>query len=60
MTKFGYKLRCSLKKLICTIKSTTLTKQINMATYFENLIVELHEILKMHVKFHANQMLFTS
>ena len=45
MTKFGYKLRCSLKKLICTIKATTLTKQINMATYFENLILELHGFL---------------
>ena len=32
-----------------------------MATYFENLTIELHVfyILKTHVKFHTNQMLFT-
>ena len=36
---------------------STLTKQINMAIYFENLIVKLH-VLKIYVKFHANRMLF--
>jgi len=32
-----------------------------MATYFKNLTIELHVIyvFKTHVKFHANQMLFT-
>ena len=37
------------------------TKQINMVIYFKNLIVELHVIyiFKIHVKFHANRMLFT-
>ena len=42
-------------------KTTTLTEQINIATYFENLIIEFHGlfVLKTHVKFHVNQMLFT-
>ena len=42
--------------------TTTLTKQINIATCFENLTVELRVlyILKTHVKFHVNQMLFTT
>ena len=32
-----------------------------MATYFENITVQLHDIyvFKTHVKFHANRMLFT-
>ena len=32
-----------------------------MVTYFENLTVELHVfyVFKIHVKFHANQILFT-
>ena len=40
--------------------ATTFTKQINITTYFENLIIELHVlyILKTHVKFHATWMLF--
>ena len=35
---------------------TAFTKQINIATYFENLTVELYilYIFKTHVKFHAN------
>ena len=42
-------------------KATTNTKQINMTTYFENLIVGLHVlyVLNMHVKFHSNGTLFT-
>ena len=41
-------------------KATILTKQINITTYFANLIVELHAlyVLKTHVKFHVNWMLF--
>ena len=36
-------------------------KQINITTYFKNLIVELHVlfVLKTHVKFHVNLILFT-
>ena len=42
-------------------KVTILTKQIYMATYFENLTIKLHVlyVLKTNVKFHVNQMLFT-
>ena len=41
-------------------KTTTLTKQINVVIYFENLTVELHVfyVLKTHVKFYVNRMLF--
>ena len=40
--------------------TTALTKKINAAIYFENLNVELHVlcVLKTHVKFHVNRMLF--
>ena len=53
-TKFGYKLSYNLRLQLSL-------KQINIATYFENLTVELHVlyILKTHVKFHANRILFT-
>ena len=36
-------------------------KKINMATFFENLTVELHVfyVINMHIKFRANWMLFT-
>ena len=39
----------------------TLTKKINMTTYFENLTVGLHVlyVLNIHVKFHSNRILFT-
>ena len=49
--KFGYKLNCSLKLQFSLNK-------INSATYFDNLTVELH-VLKTHVKFYVNRMLFT-
>ena len=41
-------------------KATTLTKQINIITFFENLTVELYVlyVLKTYVKFHANRMLY--
>ena len=41
--------------------TTTLTKQINIVIYFENLTVKLHilYVFKTHVKFHANLILFT-
>ena len=38
-----------------------LTKQINIATYIENLIIELYAlyVLKKHAKFQVNWILFT-
>ena len=41
-------------------KATTLTKQINIITFFENLTVELYVlyVLKTYVKFHANRILY--
>ena len=41
--------------------ATSPTKKINIATYFEILIVKLHVfyILIMHIKFRVNRMLFT-
>ena len=41
-------------------KATTLTKKINIITFFENLTVELYVlyVLKTYVKFHANRMLY--
>ena len=46
---------------IGSIRSTTPTKKINMTTYFENLTLNFmfFYVLKTHVKFHVNQMLFT-
>ena len=41
-------------------KATTLTKQINIITFFENLTVELYVlyVLITYVKFHANRILY--
>ena len=51
--KFGYKLSCSLRLQLSL-------KNFNVAIYFENLTVELHVlyVLKIHIKFYVNQMLF--
>ena len=42
-------------------KATTLTKNINITTYFENQTDELHVlyVFKTNIKFHVNWMLFT-
>ena len=48
-------------KLGCRKKSTTPTKKINIAIFFENLIIELLilYILNKYVKLHINNMLLT-
>ena len=53
MTKFRHKIGCSVR--------LTLLNKINITTYFENLIVELHVFysLNIHIKFCVNQILFT-
>ena len=58
LSKFTYN-----KKILSKVvtKAINLLNKINITTYFENLIVELHVlyVLNTHVKFCVNRILFT-
>ena len=58
LSKFTY-----IKKILSKVvtKAINLLNKINITTYFENLIVELHALyaLNIHVKFCVNWILFT-
>ena len=52
MTNFGYKL--SYKRI-----QLSLIKQINITTYFENLIIKLQDLYVFKTHIHVNRILFT-